>query len=112
MPLEMFFMYFRICINRLGNIIKDYSIFLRVRKMLDLDYDFFLSYSMFVKNLKVAIDIWQGTVILKLRTVYTIIRKDTLQKFTERRSCNTDSEIFLFGRNSITLTIRLIVQIL
>ena len=127
MPLEMFFMYFRICINRLGNIIKDYSIFLRVRNMLDLDYDFFLSYSMFmldldydfflsysmfVKNLKVAIDIWQGTAILKLRTVYTIIRKDTLQKFTERRSCNTDSEIFLFGRNSIALTIRLIVQIL
>ncbi len=48
--------------------------------MLDLDYDFFLSYSMFVKNLKVTIDIWQGTAILKLRTVYTIIRKDILQK--------------------------------
>ena len=73
-------MYFRICINRLGNIIKHCPNFLRICQGLNLNSYFFSSYSIFIKNLKIAIDIWQGTAILKLRTVYAIIRKDILQK--------------------------------
>ena len=55
---EFSFMYFRICINRLGNIIKHFPIFLRICQVLNLNCYFFSSYSIFIKNLKIAINIW------------------------------------------------------
>ena len=55
---EFSFMYFRICINRLGNIIKHFPIFLRICQVFNLNCYFFSSYSIFIKNLKIAINIW------------------------------------------------------
>lgn len=99
-------MSFCICINRLRNVIIYIPIFLWISKMFNLNHNLFSCGTIRTQNIKISINIRQGTAFLKLRTVNQVIRKDIFQNRIERLSNLLDSVTLTFGISSLSLIIK------